>query len=112
MAVPIATGATVSVTANLKSPDQVSGQFERIGKGKVTLVILTSAIGINVTLNVGGISIIDDLPCPQFGTTGGLDVSAHVMASQLVDGGKVELFLRNTTGGTLTNDFNLLFEPA
>lgn len=111
MAVPIATGATVSLAANVKSADQVSGQFERIGKGKVTLIVLNSAIGTNVTLNVGGISIIDDLVIPQFGTTGGLDVSAHVMASQVVDGGKVELFLRNTTGGTLTTDFNLLFEP-
>jgi len=33
------------------------------------------------------------------------------MTSQVLGGGRVELFLRNTTGGALTTDFILFFEP-
>lgn len=111
MAVPIATQGTLSVGANAKSADQVDGQFQNIGKGKVTLICFASADGLNATLNVGGISLIDDKEIPFFGTTGGMDVSAHVMATQVVNGGRVELFFRETAGAGRTVDYLLLFEP-
>ena len=66
---------------------------------------------MNVTCAVGGINLINDQPVPFTGTAGSIDVSAHVMTSQVLAGGREELFLRNPTGGTLTTDFLLLFEP-
>lgn len=111
MAVLIASATTFSVGANAKSADQVSGQYENVGRGKFTLMGLASATGLNVTCAVGGISIVNDLPIPFFGTTGALDTSANVIVSQTMTGGRVELFFRNTTGGALTVDYQLLFEP-
>ena len=111
MAVPIASATTFYVAANTKSVDQVDGQFQNIGKGKITLIVFASITGLNATLNVGGISLIDDKPTPFFGTTGGMDVSAHVMATQVVNGGRVELFFRETAAGSPTVDYILLFEP-
>lgn len=112
MAVTIVSKTTFSVLANVKSVDQVSGQYENIGKGKLILAILASATGLNVTLSVGGITLVNDQPIPWFGTTGTMSLSDNVMTSQEVGGGKVEMFLRNTTGGTLTADFQLMFEPT
>lgn len=111
MAVLIDSETALSTAANTKTADLVSGQYEFVGKGKFTLAILGSATGMNVELRIGGITVIGDQPIPWTGTAGGLDISAHVMASQTLNGGRVELFLRNTTGGALTVDLILLFEP-
>lgn len=111
MAVVIDTETALSTAANTKSGDLVSGQYEFVGKGKFTLAALGSATGMNVELRIGGITVIGDQPIPWTGTAGGLDISAHVMASQTLNGGRVELFLRNTTSGALTTDLILLFEP-
>ena len=70
-----------------------------------------SATGMNITCAVGGINLVNDNPTPYTGTAGALDSTAHVMTSQVLNGGRVELFLRNTTAGTLTTDFILFFEP-
>ena len=111
MAVVINTQTALSTVANVKTADLVSGQYEFVGKGKFTFAALGSATGMNVELRIGGITVIGDQPIPWTGTAGGLDISAHVMASQVLNGGRVELFLRNTTGGTLTTDLILLFDP-
>lgn len=110
MAVVIHSETALSVVANTKTADLVTGQYEFVGKGKFTLAVLGSATGMNVELRVGGITVIGDQAIPWTGTAGGLDISAHVMASQALNGGRVELFLRNTTGGTLTTDVLLLFD--
>ncbi len=111
MAVVIDTETALSTAANTKTIDLVTGQYEFVDKGKFTLAALASATGMNVELRIGGITVIGDQPIPWTGTAGGLDISAHVMASQTLNGGRVELFLRNTTGGALTTDLILLFEP-
>lgn len=111
MAVVIATTSALSTAANTKTADLVSGQYEFVGKGKFTLAALGSATGMNVELRIGGITVIGDQAIPWTGTAGGIDISAHVMASQTLNGGRVELFLRNTTGGALTVDLILLFDP-
>ncbi len=111
MAVVVASGTAVSTAANTKSSDQVSGQYQYVGKGKFTLIALGSATGMNLTCNVGGVSLVDDKSIPYTGTAGTIDASAHVMTSQVMPGGRVELFLRNTTGGALTTDYILYFEP-
>lgn len=112
MAVVVASATTFSVSANTKSVDLVSGQYQTIGKGKITLVVYPSVTGVNATLSVGGITLINDLPIAWFGTTGSMDLSAHVVLSQQVLGGKIELYLRETAGGSPTVDYQLLFEPA
>ena len=112
MAVTINSKTTFSVLANVKSVDQVDGQYENIGPGKLILAALSSATGLNVSLAVGGITLINDRPIPWFGTTGTMSLSDNVITSQQVAGGKVELFFRNTTGGTLTVDYQLMFEPG
>jgi len=111
MAVVVKSGTAVSTAANTKSADQVSGQYQYVGKGKFTLISLGSATGMNITCNVGGVSLVDDQAIPYTGTAGTIDASAHVITSQVMTGGRVELFLRNTTGGALTTDYILYFEP-
>lgn len=111
MAVVINTQTALSTAANTKTADLVSGQYEFVKKGKFTLAALGSATGMNVELRIGGITVIGDNAIPWTGTAGGLDISAHVMASQVLEGGRVELFLRNTTAGALTTDLILLFDP-
>lgn len=111
MAIVVASGSAVSTAANTKSADVVSGQYQYVGKGKFTLIALGSATGMRLTCNVGGISLVDDSAIPYSGTAGTIDASAHVMTSQVMNGGRVELFLRNTTGGALTTDYILYFEP-
>jgi len=111
MAVVIDTETALSTAANTKTADLVSGQYEFVGKGKFTLAALGSATGMNVELRVGGITIIADQPIPWTGTAGTLSIADNVMASQTLNGGRVELFLRNTTAGALTTDLILLFDP-
>lgn len=111
MAIVVASGTAVSIVANTKSADQVDGQYQHVGRGKFTLIARGSATGMNVQMAVGGINLVNDQPIPYTGTAGALDATAHIIASQVLDGGRVELFLRNTTGGTLTTDFILYYEP-
>lgn len=112
MAVTIVSATTTSIGAYTKSADLVTGQYENIGPGKLILVALPSATGMNVTLSVGGVTLINDQPSPWFGTTGSISLSDNVICSQQVGGGKVELFFRNTTVGALTVDYQLMFEPT
>lgn len=109
MAELVASGTTISTAANTKSADLVTGRKQYIGKGKIVLVARGSATGMNATLNVGGVALSDDLPIPFFGTTGALSARDHVVIEQMVAGGRVEFFLRNTTGGALTTDYAIYF---
>lgn len=111
MAVVVASTTALSVAANAKSADQVSGQYQYVGRGRFTLAARASATGLNVTCAVGGISIVNDQAIPYTGTAGALDLSAHVIASQVMNGGRVELTFRNTTGAAITVDSLLLFDP-
>lgn len=111
MAIVIASGTAVSTAANTKSADQISGTYQFIGKGKVTLVAKGSATGMNLQLLVGGVALVNDQPTPYTGTAGTISINDNVMASQTMNGGRVELYLRNTTGGALTTDYLVLFEP-
>lgn len=111
MAIVVYSVNSLSTAANTKTADLITGQYQFTGKGKFTLAARGSATGMNVTLSVGGIAIIDDQPITAFGAAGSLSVNDHIMASQVMNGGRVQLFLRNTTGGALTTDALLLFEP-
>ena len=111
MAVTIVSGTTVAVAANTKTADLVTGQYENVGKGKIILGALASITGLNCTLSVGGITVINDQPLPWFGATGTMSLSDNIVCSQLLNGGKVELFFRETAGGAPTVDYQLMFEP-
>ena len=111
MAIVVATASALSTAANTKSADQVSGQYQHVGRGRFTLVALASVTGLNIECRVGGISLIADEVIPYTGTAGTIDTSAHIVANQVLNGGRVELFVRNTTGGAITVDFILMFEP-
>jgi hypothetical protein len=112
MAITIASGVTISTAANTKSNDLITGMYQFTGKGKITLVARGSAAGMNCTLAVGGVTLHNDLPIPYFGATGALSINDHVVVSQVMNGGRVEFFLRNTSGGALTTDYTILFEPS
>jgi|DEB0MinimDraft_3_1074331.scaffolds.fasta_scaffold273081_1 hypothetical protein len=111
MAVIVASGSAVSVAANTKSSDQVSGQYQFAGKGVYTLTAKSSATGMNLTCSVGGIALADDVAIPFTGTAGTI-TNENVIASQAMNGGRVQLFLRNTTGGAITTDYILTFTPS
>ena len=111
MAVVVASTSALSVAANAKSADQVSGQYQYVGKGKFTLIGRASATGLNVTCQVGGIALVNDQVIPYTGTAGAIDASAHIVTSQVMPGGRVELTFRNTTGAAITADSVLYFEP-
>jgi hypothetical protein len=111
MAVVVGSATAYSASANTTSGSLITGNYEFIGKGVVTLVARGSATGMNAKLSVGGVTIIDDQPIPYTGTAGAISVNDHVMAKQKMNGGRVDFKLRNTTGGTLTTDYILYFEP-
>lgn len=111
MAVVVASGTAVSTAANTKSADQISGTYQFLGKGKITLIAKGSATGMYCSLLVGGIALINDLPIPYTGTAGTISVNDNVVAAQVMNGGRVEFYLRNTTGGALTTDYIIYFDP-
>jgi hypothetical protein len=111
MAVLITSTSALSVAANSKSADQVSGQYQYTGKGRYTLVARASATGLNVTFASGGISPVNDQVVTFTGTAGALSAVDHVVVSQLMNGGRNELTFRNTTSSTITVDSQLWFDP-
>jgi len=111
MGYPIATGVTVSTAAYTKTANLITNRNQFLGKGRLQVFALGDAVGMNITLNVGGVSIADDLPIVPFGTTGGLNVAQHQIVDQVVAGGVAEFFLRNTTIAARTTDYIVLFTP-
>jgi hypothetical protein len=114
MAIVVASGVTTSLTTGLKTADLVTGRNQYVGKGRIQLVAKESAAaatGILCTLNVGGVSLIDDQMIPFAGTTGTLSVADNMVIDQVVAGGRVELFFRNNSAGTLTVDYACYFTP-
>ena len=111
MAIIVASATAESLGANAKSADLVTGRNQYVDKGRIQLIARGSATGMNVTLNVAGVALADDNAIPYTGTAGALSVRDHVLIDQVVAGGRVELFLRNTTAGTLTTDFIVYFTP-
>lgn len=111
MAIVVASGLSTP-GANTKTADLISGSYQTVGRGKVTLVAKGSAAGINAYLFVGGVALINDLPVIYTGTAGTISINDNIVASQVMNGGKIELYLRNTTAtaGT-TCDYIVLFEP-
>lgn len=107
----VGSGTAFSVGANAKSADQITGQYQFITKGSLNLYVLASATGLKCSLKVNGVSIVDDDDLVMFGTSGSLNKLQNEVAAQIIAGGRVELFFRNTTGGALTADWILEWTP-
>jgi len=112
MAIVVAMTTALSTAAYTKTANLATGTYEFVGKGKVTLVAKGSAVGMNCTLNVGGVALVNDQAIAYTGTAGTLSINDNIICSQMMNGGRIEFYLRNTTAGALTTDYQLLFEPA
>jgi hypothetical protein len=110
MAVVIGTGQYTGI-ANTKSADLVSGSYQFVGKGKITLVAKASAIAMNATLIVGGVALVNDQAILYYGTAGTVSINDNIVCSQVMNGGKVEFYIRNSGAATPTVDWIVLFEP-
>lgn len=112
MAVVVAAQTTLSVAANTKSADQVSGTYQFVPYDcELVVYARSSATGLNLLLFVNGQALMNDLPIPFFGSTGALTKKDHEVSSFFIPAGsRIEFFLRNTTGGALTADFSVDIE--
>lgn len=107
----VATGFT-SLTTGTSSTDQVSGTFQYAGPGTYQLVAKASATGMYATMLVGGQVVCQDKIIPFYGTAGTLSTSDNVVAGQtILNNGKTELYFRNPTGGTVTVDWIIWWDP-
>lgn len=113
MGVTIAAGTAVSIAANTKSGDQVSGTYQFLPfSAEVILYARCSATGMNIQMFANGAALINDQPIPWTGTAGAITRKDHEIASFVLPAAsRIELYLRNTTGGALTTDFLLEAEP-
>jgi len=108
----VKSGSATSVAANGKSIDQITGQYQFIGKGMLNFYALPTAVGIKASLKVNGISVIDDEDLIMFGSAGTLKKIDNLVANQNVAGGRVELFFRNVTGAAISIDWILEYTPT
>jgi hypothetical protein len=91
-------GGVSTPGANTKTADLATGTYTIVPKGTVvTLYAKGSATGINATLLVGGIPLINDQPLVGIGTAGTINRLNDAIVSVKTNGGKIELYLRNTT---------------
>jgi len=111
MAIVVASGVSTP-GANTKTADLVAGTYQFVQRGMITLIAKGSAAGINATLTVGGVPLVNDQAIVFFGTSGTMSIKDNVVCQQFSNGGRVELTLRNTTAtaGT-TADYMVYFEP-
>jgi len=112
MAYPIASGQATSTAAYTTSGNLILNRNQFLGKGRIQCALRGSAVGMNFTFNVGGVSLASDLAFPWIGTTGALSMKDHIVLDQVVAGGVAEFFIRNTTAGALTTDYIVLFTPT
>lgn len=112
MAIVVATQTGLSVSANSKSTDQITGTYQFVPTDCQLVVYgRSSATGMNVQLFVNGQALMNDLAVPFFGTSGALSKNDHEIASfDIAAGSRIEFFARNTTGGALTIDFSVDIE--
>lgn len=104
----IAAGATLALTT-AETANLVQNTYDYIGAGQLKLYARGSLATVLCNLFINGVQILRRYPVVFFGTTGGLDTSAHLVTSVPTLGGRVELTFVATTG-TPTIDYQLNFE--
>lgn len=99
---PRMTGAAVSVAANAVSANQVAGQmWEFLDRPMpVLLAAVAAAAGLNCTLVIGGVVIVNDQPISGANRFPILpdDIVTALRRAQ----GRIILTFRNTTGAAVT----------
>ncbi len=113
MGVIVASGTAVSVAANTKSSNQVSGTYEFLPwPAMIRVIARGSATGMLVQLVSDGQNLVSDMAIPYTGTAGAISTNDHVIAEFPVpQGSRTEFYLRNGTVGALTTDFIIDAEP-
>jgi hypothetical protein len=111
MALLIGTATALSTGANIKTANLIVGSYSITGKGRITVVAKGSATGMYITVLMGGINLVNDQAIPFTGTAGTLSTRDNVIIDQVVSGGIAELYLTNKTGGALTTDYLVYFDP-
>ena len=112
MAVPIVSKMTENIAAYTKSDNYIKNRWLNLPKGRLTIIGKSSAVGMNMSLVVGGVPLADDIAVPYIGATGNVSAKDNVIIDQVVLGGTAEFYLRNTTAGSLTTDFTINFTPV
>jgi len=111
VAIVIGSDVTLSVGAYTKTANLITGRNQFLQKGRIQVIVFPSAVGINLSLSIGGVPLIDDQKIAWFGSTGSMNAKDHVIIDQVIAGGTAEMYLRNTTVGALTNDYVVYFTP-
>ena len=111
MAIPISTAMTLSTGAYTKTANLIVGRNQFLQKGRIQVIAKGSAIGMNLSVSIGGVPLCDDLALPFIGTTGTINVKDNIVIDQVIAGGTAEMYLRNTTVGALTTDYAVYFTP-
>jgi hypothetical protein len=101
------TGQAVSVAANAVSANQLAGQlYEFLDRpARILLAACSSAVGINCTLIVGGVAVLNDQPISQANRVPILPDDVVTEEGPVM--GRLILTFRNTTVGALTVNFSL-----
>ncbi|HEX9415046.1 MAG TPA: hypothetical protein VF916_16200 [Ktedonobacterales bacterium] len=101
---PRMSGQAVSVAANATSTNQLAGQlYEFLDRpAKVMLSATSSAAGINATLLIGGVAVLNDQPISQANR---FPILPDDIVTSEKGMGRMILTFRNTTGGALTLNF-------
>lgn len=104
---PRMTGQAVSVAANAVSANQVAGQMYEFLDRPMPLLLgaAAAAVGLNVTLLVGGVVIVNDQPISQANRFPILpdDVVTALRRAR----GRIILTFRNTTGAAIVCNWSL-----
>ena len=79
MAIVLATDITLSVAAYTKTANLITGRHQFLNKGRIVVCVFPSAIGMNLSLSIGGVPLCDDQAIAWFGTTGSLIPKDHVV---------------------------------
>lgn len=111
MSFVVGQGVGLSLTTGTVSADQISGTYQFPGAGTFTFAALGSATGMKATVIIGGTTVMNDMDIPWFGTSGTMKRLDNQIFSQYLPGGRAEVKFRNPTGGTLTVDWMLLWDP-
>jgi len=113
MGVQVASTTALSIAANTKSSDIVSGTYQFAPfDGEMIVYAKGSATGLNIIVVVDGTAVINDQAITFTGTAGAISKIDHEVASLPVNqGARIEVFGRNTTAGALTLDCIVELNP-
>lgn len=103
---PRMTGQSVSVGANAVSSNQLSGKtYEFLDRpAQILLAATAAAVGVNVTLLVGGVAVVNDEPISQANR---FPVLPDDVITQERGMGRLILTFRNTTGAAILVNFSV-----